>query len=408
MSAMNYGEWLYHGDMLNPEKIALCFRTAEERTECVEKVGKSISHLIYRAIEDGAKPIEQRYGLDIARIARLGEACLNWVDDTVDCSDLLRSRWHGSIAIGLGYLHLLVIGSRELAIDYFSKVTTIGAVGHHPQNVLNIMRVGILLGGDAITRNELLHAAYMATFVRSDHRYASRLIDPQFGGTGLIGEMHRWLNCLEMSMCIDKLAGTDIKDDKLTLERLLTIEPQEPFNSALRKIMTKEHIAVETPINRKGLASLFAGVCVELGVAQGTFSKMILKNGKPTIHFAIDKWNDHHNEEEYLKARRELMVAGPCAILRNTFDEALAMFEDESIDCIYIDGYAGGGQEGGRTLENWWPKLKVGGLFAGHDYHQDWPKTVDAVDKFAAANNFKFNVTTEESGYPSWYGRKNA
>jgi hypothetical protein len=226
------------------------------------------------------------------------------------------------------------------------------------------------------------------------------------GGISLIGEMQRWLNCLTMTMCLAKLAGATTDCDKLTVDTLLKSERQEPFNSALRTIMQKRHTPVETPMNRKRLASLFTGITVELGVAQGTFSKMILKNGSSSIHYAIDKWNDHHNEEEYLKARRELMAEGPCAVLRNTFDEALAMFDDQSIDCIYIDGYAGSGQEGGKTLENWWPKLRVGGLFAGHDYHADWPKTVHVVDQFAAKHNFKFDVTTEEAGFPSWYGRK--
>lgn len=40
---------------------------------------------------------------------------------------------------------------------------------------------------------------------------------------------------------------------------------------------------------------------------------------------------------------------------------------------IYVDGYAHTGEDRGKTLFDWYPKLKIGGLMAGDDYHDDWP-----------------------------------
>ena len=56
------------------------------------------------------------------------------------------------------------------------------------------------------------------------------------------------------------------------------------------------------------------------------------------------------------------------------------LFEDESVDFIYLDAYAHTGQENGRLIDLWWRKLNGGGLFAGHDYDPKWPQTVEAVD----------------------------
>ena len=59
-------------------------------------------------------------------------------------------------------------------------------------------------------------------------------------------------------------------------------------------------------------------------------------------------------------------------------------------------------QDDGRTLREWWPKVKKGGIFAGHDYSKtSWPKTVEQVDRFAKDNNLKLEFT--EENFASWY-----
>ena len=54
-----------------------------------------------------------------------------------------------------------------------------------------------------------------------------------------------------------------------------------------------------------------------------------------------------------------------------------------ALDFAYIDGYAHTGNGEGRTLHDWWEKVKPGGVLAGHDYDaENWPKNVAAVDTF--------------------------
>lgn len=141
---------------------------------------------------------------------------------------------------------------------------------------------------------------------------------------------------------------------------------------------------------------------IELGVAQGEFSRLLLKSKFEKLYL-IDKWNDHHNTEEminvYKKFKSEL---NRICIIRSLFEEALTLFENKSLDFIYIDGYAHTGQEQGKTLFDWYPKLKCGGIFAGHDYHFQWPKTIESVDKFIKTYNKKLHLTRGDY-YPSWY-----
>lgn len=158
---------------------------------------------------------------------------------------------------------------------------------------------------------------------------------------------------------------------------------------------------------RNSLAKLFVGRGVELGVASGGFSKVILRNKGCKHLWAIDKWSDHHNLAEYARASKVLAAVGGgrCEVLRMTFEEAVPLFPDESLDFSYIDGYAHNGQEGGGTLERWWPKIKPGGILAGHDYHPRWKPTMEAVDSFVLEHGLKLSTTTAtaEDPFPSWW-----
>lgn len=148
------------------------------------------------------------------------------------------------------------------------------------------------------------------------------------------------------------------------------------------------------------------GISVELGVAGGMYSCDILRNNPLlALHYAIDKWNDHHNAQEEELARMFLEHAGGSRVrvLRSLFAEAVQLFKDEHFDFVYIDGYAHTGQDNGTTLRQWWPKCKRGGIFAGHDYHPRWPQTMDAVNDFCCDHNLELGGLTAGDEFPSWW-----
>lgn len=153
---------------------------------------------------------------------------------------------------------------------------------------------------------------------------------------------------------------------------------------------------------------------VELGVAAGEYSRRMVASGRFQTFFGVDMYADTHDVAQYKVALRHVGLFAPYKLLRMTFDEAYDLFEDESLDFIYIDGYAHTGQEGGDTIWKWARKVRVGGLIAGDDYHADWPLVVEAVDTFASETGFDLVRTTEVevetnySGHPSWAMLKTA
>lgn len=142
---------------------------------------------------------------------------------------------------------------------------------------------------------------------------------------------------------------------------------------------------------------------VELGVASGCFSKKLVETDLFDIFYCIDKWNDHHSIKEYFGVQRYFKKNPNVSVLRASFQEAIELFPDNYFDFIYIDGYAHTGQDSGETLHKWFSKLKSGGIYSGHDYHNDWQETVNQVNIFIKKFNLTLNLTNEKKEYPSWW-----
>jgi hypothetical protein len=150
------------------------------------------------------------------------------------------------------------------------------------------------------------------------------------------------------------------------------------------------------------------GLFVELGVASAVFAEQVLSRNNGMNYIGIDAWADHHDESEMKYASSKLRIFGRRVKLRREFfSKAVTKFQDESCDVIYVDGYAHTGQDDGRTLREWWPKVKPGGVFAGHDYDEKWPLTVAAVDAFAKSLDLPIEVIKDEP-FSSWLIRKPA
>lgn len=150
-----------------------------------------------------------------------------------------------------------------------------------------------------------------------------------------------------------------------------------------------------------------AAIVVELGVAAGAFAEEMLRRKSSIVYVGIDRWSDHHDEAEMNLAIARTRMLGRTAphFIRSTFRNALPAFQRRA-DMIYIDGYAHTGQERGETLRDWWPVLKPGGVYSGHDYDaREYPQTVEAVDAFVHEHRLELHLTGEES-LPSWWVRK--
>ena len=128
------------------------------------------------------------------------------------------------------------------------------------------------------------------------------------------------------------------------------------------------------------------GVGVEIGVHMGINAREMLRQLRPTKLHLIDPWQelkgheragtwyDRVDQEEMdsyhdgvVNAFRPHIRRGIVEIRRMMSWDALAGFDDESVDWIYVDGdhsYAAVK----RDLEMSFTKVKPGGIIAGDDY----------------------------------------
>ena len=130
---------------------------------------------------------------------------------------------------------------------------------------------------------------------------------------------------------------------------------------------------------------------VEVGVFRGGFSRHNLKTWKGEKYYMVDAWgfraNDttgeqlsldkngnstEWNERNYqmaLDAVKEFLppLGNRAVILRRFAESVVNEFSDGEFDFVYIDA----GHEYRnvmRDLRMWWPKLRLGGMFAGDDF----------------------------------------
>ena len=157
----------------------------------------------------------------------------------------------------------------------------------------------------------------------------------------------------------------------------------------------------------------------EIGVWRGHLSGELLKAIPTAFLHMVDPWNSvvlhlSDSEAKTKLAYREAVTATQFAIERRcvhrfTSEEVAQRLDDESLDFVFIDAlhdYSHVQQD----LSLWYPKLKSGGLFAGHDYNGRMDKkgvygVKRAVDEFAEL--YKLEVHHERITWWTWKPKEN-
>lgn len=169
---------------------------------------------------------------------------------------------------------------------------------------------------------------------------------------------------------------------------------------------------------------------VEIGVAHGKFSDIWISSSPLKNIFLVDPWKsydkgeylDGNNTAQNIQDERYKMVVKKMSkygdrvkIIRKESLEAVNDFPDDFFDFIYIDA----NHEYKWVREDllaWYPKLKVGGIFSGHDYKNfvgskknRWGESSlcgvkQAVDEFCDELEIKTLITGGTRRCPaSWY-----
>lgn len=171
---------------------------------------------------------------------------------------------------------------------------------------------------------------------------------------------------------------------------------------------------------RRTLCHLFAASGftegAEIGVWTGHFSKELCQN-IPGLHLrCVDPWeaypeyqerkNDQARLEAAFAEARERLAPFNCTLMRMTSVEAASMVPDRSIDFVYIDGNHGRAHVL-ADLEAWSPKVRRGGVVAGHDFEtspaRPWIEVEAAVREFTATHGIATWFVLAGDKAPSYF-----
>lgn len=128
---------------------------------------------------------------------------------------------------------------------------------------------------------------------------------------------------------------------------------------------------------------------VEIGTWQGTSAVYmgveIVNSGKKIKFDCIDPWKDLNDGYDYVGSfDKFLQNIKPLSSVINYHKlesvEASKLYKDESLDFVFIDG-AHDYDNVKNDVNAWYPKVKNGGIIAGHDYTIPSP-VQQAVDEF--------------------------
>ena len=188
----------------------------------------------------------------------------------------------------------------------------------------------------------------------------------------------------------------------------------------------KARTEIPALLNELGLT----GEGVEIGVLEGDYSEFLLSNWQGKKLHLVDIWKTQPGNFQFTVAKWDAMIAhvnqrldrfrDRYLIHRMSSVDAAKQFADESLDFIYIDADHHLAAVV-ADLKAWYPKLKHGGLFSGHDYFLkigrptmqkisgQWKAVANlevkkAVDAFASANQIaKIELTEERDTNITWW-----
>jgi len=166
------------------------------------------------------------------------------------------------------------------------------------------------------------------------------------------------------------------------------------------------------------------GVCAELGVETGVYSKEIYGKNNPSKLYLIDSWIDlftgkagntaeqQRQQNNFTSVCKMFEDKTNVEIIRKDLSQAVDDFDNETFDWIYLDA-AHDYDNVIKDLNNWGPKVKSGGYICGHDWLKK-PKIKrgvkfgvnEAVTEYVEKTGFDFVGVTSENNFMSFIIKK--
>ena len=190
----------------------------------------------------------------------------------------------------------------------------------------------------------------------------------------------------------------------------------------MKQIEIRDHFPLL--LNEMGLNNY----AMEVGVHRGLYSKLLLDNWLGYKLYLVDAWryfpsdtvsvdNPDHNVQlsNIIDTFKNVYPHfGKATMIRELSVDASMIFPDNFFDFVYIDA-AHDVENVKKDLNAWYPKVKKGGIFAGHDYFDGYVHIqIDGIEEYkenkvkSVVDEF-FNsevLSTFRDEYPSWYIQK--
>lgn len=133
-------------------------------------------------------------------------------------------------------------------------------------------------------------------------------------------------------------------------------------------------------VRRYGPESKFVEVGSWKGKSSAFMAVEIANSSKPIKFYCVDTWEGsvEHKQNPELSQLYEIFLDNMKPVesfyipMRTTSLEAAKQFDDESLDFVFIDA-SHEYEDVVDDLKAWYPKIKKGGILAGHDYYPDQP-----------------------------------
>ena len=170
---------------------------------------------------------------------------------------------------------------------------------------------------------------------------------------------------------------------------------------------------IALPIEKyRGLPTLFKElgykVGAEIGVNKGKYSKWLCHIVRPLKLFLVDPYLSYQEYGEYsdqeglnaIYAEAQVWLAKyNCEFVKKKSMDALADFNDNSLDFVYIDANHAF-EFVVNDIAEWSKKVRPGGIISGHDYSNYMREVRIAVDAWAQVKRIKPWFTT---GRACWF-----
>jgi hypothetical protein len=166
----------------------------------------------------------------------------------------------------------------------------------------------------------------------------------------------------------------------------------------------------------------FIGTGVEIGVQTGSYSAWILHRWAGTCLISIDPWESEErsryvdvanveqqrHDDLFASTTHRLAPFGTRSVIwRMTGERAAAQVGERSLDFVYLDARHDEASLA-ADLKAWEPKVRTGGIVAGHDYLDgDRPEgrfgVKAAVDRFFGERGLTIHETVADRPWSSWW-----